>query len=166
MAREFTVSMNNQTVGAAITLIGYLPIAAPNVLIRNLRYWVSQYGSVTSAMIPVQLVNQPSVYPTMASPSVIAPAKKSDTTASVLTGAGAATLTAGKIGVTATAEGAGTKVPYHSDSFNNQNGWLSVPTPDEVEEYPASFASSFGLYLPVAPTSTTNWQFGLKYGER
>jgi len=165
MAREFTVSSYNATAGA-ITMVGYLPSTAPNVLIRNLRHWLSQSGSTTSAMIAVELVVQASVYPTMASPTAIAPNKRADGTASVLTGAGAATLTAGKIGITATAEGAGSKTAFHADAFNNQNGWLNVPTPDEVLEFPASFASSFGLYLPVAPSSTTGWQAGIVYGER
>ena len=53
----------------------------------------------------------------------------------------------------------------HDDAFNNLNGYLWVPTPDEVIVMPAGSLSGFGLFFPVAP-SVTVWNAGLVFAER
>jgi hypothetical protein len=72
---------------------------------------------------------------------------------------------AGTSGVNASAEGAGAKTVILDDSFNVLNGWLWLPTPRETIVIPASSASGFGLYLPVAPATLTNWAFGVTFAE-
>ena len=51
------------------------------------------------------------------------------------------------------------------DNFNVLNGYLWVPTPREVIELAAGDASGFGLFLPAAAASLTNWACGINYGE-
>ena len=51
------------------------------------------------------------------------------------------------------------------DVFNTNNGYLWVCTPREVEEVPAGYASSWGLFLPAAAVPLTGWTPGITYGE-
>lgn len=126
-----------------------------------LRAWLGQTGTATSAQQRVQHNTQVTAFPTLVSAT---PAKVvlSDA-ASAITGgiAGAA----GTAGINASAEGAGAKTVLIHDTFNNLNGYLWVPTPREVLRLNAGAASGYGLHLPVAPGSLTNWQVGVTFGE-
>lgn len=160
MAREYTITGPNTTAGA-ITLIGILSSAT--VGFEILRVWCGQAANTTSAQQRIQLVSQASVYPNM---GTVTPQKtKLNDPASAFTGAASAILTAGKCGITATAEGAGTKLVIWEDCFNVLNGWLWVATPKETLEFPAGCVQSFGLYMPVAPGTTTGWSFGCVFAE-
>jgi len=163
MAHEYVVSAGGITVAnQAVTLVFINPAAAPSALIRILRCWVSQSANATSAQQRVQLNTQASVFPTLTSTT---PAKtKQGDAVSVIAGgiAGAA----GTCGTNASAEGVGAKTVISNDAFNVLNGWLWVPTPDEVIDMPAGLASGFGLHLPVAPVTLTNWHCGVVFAER
>jgi hypothetical protein len=89
--------------------------------------------------------------------------KPADPNASVITGGTAGA--AGTAGVNASAEGAGTKTTVLEDAFNVLNGWLHVPTPPESRIMPAGSTSGQGLFFPVAPSTLTNWAFGLIFRE-
>ena len=165
MAREFTVSVGNQTVGAN-TLVFINPAAAPNVGIRILRCWASQAANATSAQQRVQLVRQVTAFPTLVS-ATPRPLKSADTIASIIVGN--TTGAAGTCGVNASAEGAGAKTVIVEDAFNVLNGYLWTPSmngsSNELLELPAGSASGFGLFLPIAPTTTTGWSFGVTFAE-
>src|SRR6266487_3543402 len=105
MSREFSVGGDGLTLAnAVVTLVGYLPNAAPNINFENLRMWASQQTSATSAQQRVEVVTQVTAYPTVVT-ATPRPLKFADATASALVGVGGA-LTAGKCGINASAEGA------------------------------------------------------------
>jgi hypothetical protein len=158
MAREYTISVENQTVGAS-TLIFLNP--GTTMSIEILRMWISQAANATSAQQRVQVETQVTAFPTLtaATPKAL----KQRDPASAITGGTAGA--AGTCGVNASAEGAGAKTVLWGDAFNVLNGWLWVPTPYETIIMPAGFASGLGLFFPAAPTTTTGWAFGMNYRE-
>jgi len=161
--REFSISAGGITVAGATTLIFVNPPAAPNPTLEFLRFWVGQSANATSAQQRVQIETQASVFPTLtsATPQKV---KKSDPNASVIVGGTAGA--AGTSGINASAEGAGSKTALMDDAFNVLNGWLYVPTPDEIPSLPAGLTQGLGLFLPVAPATLTNWAFGTTFRER
>jgi hypothetical protein len=161
MAREYTIFGGGQTLAAqVVTLVGFLPSSTYGAEV--IRAWVSQQGSTTSAMQRVSMVTQASVYGTAVT---MTPAKlKINDQASNFAGV-TGTLTAGKCGINFSAEGAGTKTTIWEDVFNVLNGWLWIATPNETIIMPPGCTSAFGLTLPAAPTTTTNWSFGIVYRE-
>lgn len=160
--REFIVSAGGITVAGATTLVFINPIAAPNMNLEILRNWIGQSANATSAQQRAQLETQVTAFPTLTS-TTPAKVKRADAV-SVITGN--TTGAAGTCGTNASAEGAGSKTAILDDTFNVLNGWLNVPTPDEKIVMPASSASGYGLFLPVIPSTLTNWAFGVTFAER
>jgi hypothetical protein len=148
------------TVNAVVTLAFINPGTTQSIAI--LRCWASQAASATSAQQRIQLVSQVTAFPTLTSKT---PAKTSiiDPVSVIIGGTAGA---AGTAGVNATAEG-GTKTVLVDDAFNVLNGWLWVPTPNEIIVMNASAASGFGVYLPVTPPAATqtSWSVGIVYQE-
>jgi len=161
--REFRLATGGlTTVNASLTLTFVNPIAAPNVNLEFLRFWVGQSLNATSAQQRVEVVTQVTAFPTLVSQT---PSKLKLTDAvSVITGA--TTGAAGTCGVNASAEGAGAKTVTYDDAFNVLTGFLHVPTLAETLIAPAGFASGIGLFLPAAPVwGTTGGSWGLVYRE-
>jgi hypothetical protein len=69
----------------------------------------------------------------------------------------------GTAGTDASAEGAGTVTPIIYDGFNNLNGWLWVPTPEERITVPADTAVI--LKIVGTPAALGNWSAGITYME-
>lgn len=161
MAHEYSVGGSFTTVSAVVTLSFINPAAAPNINIEIRRAWAGQAVNATSAQQRVQLETQVTAFPTLTAKT---PEKlKRAEAVSIITGGTAGA--AGTAGINASAEGAGGKTAIIDDAFNNLNGYLWVPTPDEVIIMPAGFASGIGLFFPVAP-SVTVWNAGLNFAER
>lgn len=161
MSREYIISSGGITVAnQAVTLVSLMP--SSTIGFRILRAWISQSANNTSAQQRVQIVTQASVYPTVitATPQKT---KITDPTSGIV-GIGG-TIAAGKCGINASAEGAGTKTILWEDAFNVLNGWLWVPSPDELIVLPPGISSCFSLHLPVAPATLTNWAFGVVFQE-
>lgn len=149
------VTLANQ----AVTLTFFNPVSGTSVEV--LRNWVSQSANATSAQQRVQTNFQASVFPTLTSTT---PAKTNsgDGASGIVGGTAGA---AGTSGTNASAEGAGTKTVIFNDSFNVLNGYLWVPTPGETHIVRAADSLGYGLHVPVAPATLTNWQFGTTYRE-
>ncbi len=162
MSREYVLSAGGLTLAnQAVTLAFLNPAAGPGPSIEILRCWASQSGSTTSAQQRVQLVTQVTAFPTLTSKTP-EKTKLGDPVSSITGGTAGA---AGTSGVNASAEGAGTKTVKLEDAFNVLNGWLWLPGPAETIILQAGSASGFGLFLPVAPGSLTNWQCGIVFRE-
>jgi hypothetical protein len=161
MSREFTIGAGGATVAGATTLAFINPAAAPNVNIEILRAWISQSQNATSAQQRAQLETQVTAFPTLTS-ATPRNLKRAEAV-SVITGGTAGA--AGTAGTNASAEGAGGKTSILDEAFNVLNGYLWVPTPRETIVMPAGSSSGFGLFLPVAPATLTNWSWGLNFGE-
>jgi hypothetical protein len=76
---------------------------------------------------------------------------------------GGTTAAEGTAGTDATANAAGTKTPIIYDGFNNLNGWLWVPTPEERIVIPLDTA--IVLAMVGTATTLTNWNAGITYEE-
>lgn len=163
MAREYVISSAGVTVAGATTLIFINPSAtiANACGLEILRMWVSQSANATSAQQRIQVETQVTAFPTLTS-ATPAKIKRLDPASLIVGGTAGA---AGTAGINASAEGAGGKTVIFEDSFNVLNGWLWVATPKETIIMPAMSASGLGLFFPVAPTTLTNWSFGMVYAE-
>ena len=161
MSRDYNVAASNVSVtNAATTLVFINPGSTQGFQV--LRLWAGQTGTATSAQYWVRTNTQASVFPTLTSTT---PTKlKFGDPASGITGN--TTGAAGTAGTNASAEGAGTKTYINpGDTMNNLNGYLWVPTPQEVIELSAGISSGFGFGFGAAPGSLTGWQFGATYHE-
>ena len=161
MSREYTISVGNQTLTGANTLIFLNPKAGPGPAIEVLRMWVSQAANATSAQQRIQIETQVTAFPTLVSATPAA-LKRGDPISQIVGGTAGA---AGTCGVTASAEGAGGKTVIWEDAFNVLNGWLWVPTPAETIILQAGAASGLGMFFPVAPTTLTGWSYGMTFRE-
>lgn len=160
MAREYLVGAGGVTLAnQAVTLAFVNP--GTTCSLEFLRAWAGQTGTVTSAQQRVQFNTQVTAFPTLTS-ATPSKTKLLDPVSAITGGTAGA---AGTAGTNASAEGAGTKTVILHDTFNNLNGYLWVATPRDTFVMNASAASGFGLHLPVAPGTLTNWQFGLCYAE-
>lgn len=160
MAREYIVSTGGATLAnQAVTLVFINPASTQGFEV--LRAWAGQTGTNTSAQQRVQYNTQASAFPTLVS-ATPSKTKLNDPTSGITGGTAGA---AGTCGVNASAEGGGTKSNIVADTFNNLNGYLWVPTPRETVVLSAGLTSGYGLHLPVAPGTLTNWQMGVTFGE-
>lgn len=160
MAREYNVTAGNVSVtNAATTLVFINPLSTQGFeVIRN---WAGQTGTATSAQVWMRTNTQVTAFPTLTSTS---PAKlKFNDPASGI--AGNTNGAAGTSGTNASAEGGGTKTYICYDTANNLNGYLWVPTPNEVIALSAGIASGFGFGFGAAPGSLAGWQFGTTFRE-
>jgi hypothetical protein len=159
--REFVISVGNQTV-SCLTAIFVNPAAALSCNLEFLRFWFGQAANATSAQQRCTLATKVTSFPTLTSTAGKA-LKSSDTNASLITGGTAGA--AGTSGTTATAEGAGASTSYWEDAFNVLNGWLHVPTPPETKIMNAGSLSGLQLMMPVVPTTSSTWSYGLVFRE-
>lgn len=160
MAREYVVGGGGLTLAnQAVTLVFINPGAAQGIEI--LRATAGQTGTATSAQQRIQYNTQVTAFPTLVS-ATPSKTKLGDPTSNIAGGTAGA---AGTCGINASAEGAGAKSNIVPDTFNNLNGYLWVPTPREIVALGAGIASGYGLHLPVAPGSLTNWQTAVTFGE-
>jgi hypothetical protein len=163
MAKEYSVGGDGLTIAnAAVTLAFIHSAASVSPSLYIMRLWASQQGSATSAQQRVQAETQVTAFPTLVSATPRS-LKQSDTVASIITGGTAGA--AGTCGINASAEGAGAKTVMFGDNFNVLNGYLWVPTPREVIELAPGHLSGFGLFLPAAAATLSNWAVGINYAE-
>jgi hypothetical protein len=163
MAKAYSVGGDNLTLAnQALTLVFINPKATVSPNLNILRMWAGQQASSSSVQQRVQAVTQVTAFPTLVSATPRS-LKRSDTSASLITGA--TNGAAGTCGINASAEGAGAKTVMFGDVFSTVNGYLWVPTPDEIIELLTGDASGFGLYLPAAAPSLTAWACGINYRE-
>jgi hypothetical protein len=162
MGAVYSVTMQNQTIIASSDMViirtaSALSTRASNI--RILRAWCSQNETETSQQLGILLGLQASAFGTYTS---TAP------TPHVINGAasgiaGGTTAAAATSGTDASANAVGTKTPLIYDGFNNLNGWLWVPTPEERILVPVDTA----IVLAMVGTATvlTGWNAGITFEE-
>jgi hypothetical protein len=160
MSREYIVSGGGLTLANQAVTIAFIN-PSTTIGVEALRCSIGQTGTSTSAQQRVQQNTQASAFPTLTS-ATPAKTRLSDPTSGITGGTAGA---AGTAGINASAEGAGTKTIIDQDTFNNLNGYLWVPTPRETRIIGAGASQGFGLHLPVAPGSLSNWQCSVTFGE-
>jgi hypothetical protein len=154
--------MQNQTIVADATLViihtdSTLSSGGSNI--RILRAWAGQQASETSDQLGIMLALKASAFGTYTSTTPQAHFIGGRASGIVGGTAGAE----GTAGTDASAEGAGTVTPIIYDGFNNLNGWLWVPTPEERIIVPLDTA--FILKIVGTPAALGNWSAGITYEE-
>lgn len=157
----YSVTMQNQTIVADATLViihtdSTLASAGSNI--RILRAWVGNQATETSDQLGIMIALKASAFGTYTSTT---PVNHFPGGATSLVGGTAGAE--GTCGTDASAEGAGTVTPIIYDGFNNLNGWLWVPTPEERIRVPIDTAII--LKIVGTPATLTNWTAGMTYEE-
>lgn len=158
--REYIVGGGGLTLANQAVTAAFINPSA-TVGFEILRCVLGQTGTATSAQQRVQTNTQVTAFPTSTS-ATPAKTKLGDPTSGITGGTAGA---AGTAGINASVEGAGAKTVIFPDTFNNLNGYLWVPTPRETIQLSAGASSGFGLHLPVAAGSLSNWQVAVTFAE-
>ena len=164
MGRLFAAGAENATLGTGNVLLAFRTAASPNAgcVIAIRRIEIGQSGSVTSAMIRAEVATRDTagtLTMTSVTPSNVVMAGP----ASGLSGNTAPVGAAARIGVNSSADSGGTYTQRRPFNFNNLNGYLWVPTPEERKIVPLD--SVFTLRLLAAPATTTGWTFSVEFEE-
>ena len=158
----YSVTMQNQTIIASSDMVIIhtdSTLGTRASTIRLLRAWCSQNATETSEQLGIMLAFQASAFGTYTSTTptphfVNGPA-------SAITGG--TTGAEGTAGTDASTNAAGTKTAIIYDGFNNLNGWLWVPTPEERIIVPTDTAVV--LAMVGTATTLTNWNAGITFEE-
>jgi hypothetical protein len=162
MSNVYTVAMENQTVVADETMIivrAATAVSSRASLLEVLRINVSQQGTSTSQQLGVILGQKASAFGTYS-----AATPQPHNIGGVASGiTGSTSGAAAGAGTDASAEGAGTVTDLLSEGFNNLNGYLWVPTPEERIFIQPDLA--FIVKLRGTPTTLTGWNAYLTFME-
>lgn len=158
----YSVTMQNQTIIASSDMVlirTASTVTSRASTIRILRAWCSQNATETSEQLGIMIALQASAFGTYTSttptPHFVGGPASGITGSTSGAAAGA--------GTDASANAAGTKTPIVYDGFNNLNGWLWVPTPEERIIVPTDTA--IVLAMVGTATTLTNWNAGITYEE-
>lgn len=162
MPQRYTVVMENQTIVADATLVIVHAAAAwgtAGCLLEVVRCTISQQGTATSQQLGAILARKVSAFGTYTSTTPV----------QHMIGAAASGIAGGTSGAAATAgtdasaEGAGTVTTIHTEGFNNLNGFLWVPTPEE--RLLVGPDQAVIVKIRGTPTTLTGWNATLTYLE-
>ena len=158
----YTVSMSDTTIVADATLVIVHTASAIGTrasIIEVQRVEVGQRGTDTSDQLGILLAQKASAFGTYTS-ATPSPHQVGGAASGIAGGTAGAAATAG---VDASAEGAGAVTNIIAASFNNLNGWLWVPTPEERFIVGPDIAVI--VKLVGTPATLTNWFAYLTYQE-
>jgi hypothetical protein len=154
--------MNNQTIIASsemVTITAATAITSRAHTIRILRAWCSQGATETSEQLGIQICQQVSAFGTFTG-TTPTPHFIGGNVSGIASGTAQAAATSG---TDSSANAAGTKTTIIADSFNNLNGWLWVPTPEERIWVTAGLTIT--LAMVGTATALGNWTAGMTYEE-
>lgn len=158
----YSVTMQNQTIAADATLVIIhtdSTLATGGSTIEIMRAWVGQQASETSDQLGIMIAQKASAFGTYTSTTPVGHFIGGRVSGIV----GGTSGAEGTAGTDASAEGAGTVTPIIYDGFNNLNGWLWVPTPEERIIVPSDTAII--LKIVGTPAALGNWSAGITYHE-
>lgn len=158
----YSVSMSDTTIVADATLViihAASAVGTRGSILEVHRAWVGQRGTDTSDQLGILVAQKASAFGTYTS-ATPSPHQVGGAASGIAGGTAGAAATAG---VDASAEGAGTVTTIIADSFNNLNGWLWVPTPEERLIVGPDIAVI--LKLVGTPGTLTNWYAGITFQE-
>lgn len=145
--------------GELITIRAATAYSSRASVLEILRMSCGQTSSGTSAQLSVRWGLKASAFGTF---TTITPAPVAiGTVASAITGS--TSNAASSAGVNASANGAGTLTVLGQEAFNNLNGWMWVPTPEERIIVGPDL--TFLLQLQGTPAALTNWIADLTFKE-
>lgn len=162
MGAVYSVTMASTTIVADATLVIIHTASAATSKgseIMLLRAWCSQVETETSQQLGIIIAQKASAFGTYTS-TTPSPHVVGGTASGISGGTAGAAATAG---TDASAEGAGTVTNIVYDGFNNLNGWLWVPTPEERIHVHNDIAVI--LKIVGTPTTLTGWVAGMTFEE-
>jgi tripartite-type tricarboxylate transporter receptor subunit TctC len=158
----YTVTMSSQTIIAdseMITIRAATAYSSRASVLQILRMSCGQTSSTTSAQLSVRWGLKASAFGTFTSTT---PAPTAiGTVASAITGS--TSNAASSAGTDSSANGAGTLTVLGQEAFNNLNGWLWVPTPEERIWIGPDL--TFVLQLQGTPSALSGWNASLTFQE-
>lgn len=158
----YTITMDNQTIIAdseLITLRAATAWSSRGSLLEVVRFTVSQRGTSTAQQLGIRWGSKASAFGTF---TATTPANVSlGGVASAI--AGSTSNAAASAGTDSSANGAGTLTVVGSDAFNNLNGFIWVPTPEE--RIWVGPDQTFLIQLQGTPTTLTGWNACLTFIE-
>ena len=162
MGAVYSVTMRDQTIIGSSDMVlirtaSSISTRASNI--RILRAWCSQNTTETSEQLGILLALQASAFGTYTSTTPV-PHVLGGAASGISGGTSGAAATSG---TDASANAGGTKTPVIYDGFNNLNGWLWVPTPEERIIVPVDTA--IVLAMVGTATTLTNWNAGITFEE-
>lgn len=158
----YSVVMANQTIVADATLVIVHTAAAVTTrasVIEVLRVWVNQIGTETSDQLGVIIGEKVTAFGTYTS-TTPAPHRLGGAASGIAGGTAGAAATAG---TDASAEGAGAVTTTIEEGFNNLNGYLWVPTPEE--RIIVGTDKAVIVKIVGTPTTLTGWTAGITFAE-
>lgn len=158
----YKVTMSSQTIIAdseMITIRAATSFSSRASMLQILRMSCGQTSTTTSAQLSIRWGLKASAFGTFTS-TTPAPV----TIGSVASGiTGSTSNAAASSGTDASANGAGTLTVLGQEAFNNLNGWLWVPVPEERITVGPDL--SFVLQLQGTPSALTGWSADLTFME-
>lgn len=158
----YTITMASQTIIAdseMITIRAATAYASRASVLEILRMTCGQTSTTTSAMLGVRWGLKASAFGTF---TATTPAPITiGTVASAITGS--TSNAASSAGTDASANGAGALTVLGQEAFNNLNGWLWVPTPEERIIVGPDL--TFLLQLQGTPSALTGWSATMTFRE-
>ena len=158
----YSVVMANQTIVADATLViihAASAVATRGSILEVHRAWCSQIESETSQQLGIIVGQKASAFGTYTS-TTPSPHQVGGAASGIAGGTAGAAATSG---TDASAEGAGTVTTIIHDGFNNLNGWLWVPTPEERPIVGPDIAII--LKIVGTPATLTGWSAGITFQE-
>lgn len=158
----YTVPMIAQTIVANATLVIVHTAAAVTTrasIIEILRVYVNQEGTETSDQLGVIIGQKASAFGTYTSTAPV-PHQLGGAASGIAGGTAGAAATSG---TDASAEGAGTVTTLIEEGFNNLNGYLWVPTPEERILVGPDLAII--VKMVGTPATLTGWNAGITFEE-
>lgn len=162
MPQRFSVVMSNQTIVADATLVIVHAAAAwgtAGSLLEVVRCTISQVETETSQQLGAILARKVTAFGTYTA-TTPTPHALGGPASGIAGGTAGAAATAG---TDASAEGAGAVTAFHEEGFNNLNGFLWVPTPEERVLVGPDQAVI--IKIRGTPTTLTGWNATLTYVE-
>ncbi len=164
MGRIYSIAAENATLGTGNVLLAFRTATSPNAgsVIALRRIEIGQSGTSTSAQIRAEVATRDTagtLTMTSTTPSNLVLGGP----ASGLSGNTAPVGAAARIGVNSSADSGGTYTQRRPFNFNNLNGYLWIPTPDERKLVPPD--TVFVIRLLASPTTTTGWTWAVEYEE-
>jgi hypothetical protein len=162
MNQCYSIPMDNATViasGELITLRAATALSSRASVVEVLRFSVSQRGTSTAQQLGIRWGLKASAFGTFTSttpqPLLLG------SVASAITGS--TSNAASSCGTNASANGGGTFTAIGVDAFNNLNGFLWVPVPEE--RIIVAIDQSFLVQLQGTPTTLSGWNAYLVFRE-
>lgn len=166
MGKVYAVNGENLSLGTGAVLIALRTAAAATTAggrLKIRRIEIGQSGTATGAQCRVEVFTRDTAGTLTMTSATPVPLDPLGGAASGITGSTAPAGTAAKVGINSSADSGGTYATILPANFNNLNGWLYQPYPDEAIVIPAGTVA--GVRFIAAPGTTTGWTFAFVYEE-